>query len=471
MPRIRPHFIDTPCFVAPHPDVLAQLREQLGAARASVDGSAAASLLAFRTPRIFGLDDGTILPPAEFALGTEVATIRAAAAARAPLRGNLNILVVLVQFPDRALVRPKADYEALFFGRGTNSVHDFYAEASGGLVGITGSVVGPFTMPRPLAEYANGAAGKGPIPPNAQTMAADAAQAAIANVDASLDNDGNGFVDGFIIVHAGRGAEQTNDNNDIWSHKAVLPFRPLAAADGTRVYAYLTVPEDARLGACAHELGHLLFGWPDLYDTDLTSNGIGNWCVMSYGNWNGSSVGAVQGDVPAHPSAWCKATQGWVNVVVQSHNEQVSIADVQSSRTVYRLWKDGAGGSEYFLVENRQRRGFDRALPSDGLLIWHIDESIEQNTNEDHYKVALVQADGRRDLEHDRNDFGDDGDPFPGSAQKTVFDGQSTPSSQSYQGLPTSVAVAAIPSSAASMAVQLTVTDVPPRRRPSVTPH
>src|SRR4051794_27430542 len=214
MLRIRPHQIDTACYVAPHPDVLARLREQLDTAREGLDGSAARSLLTLHTPRLFGFDDGTIVPPEEFALGTERAAIRAAAATRAPLRGTLKILVVLVQFPDVPLARPKSEYESLFFGRGANSVHDFYSEASGGLVGISGSVVGPFTLPRRLSEYANGAAGKGPVPPNAQTMAFDAAQLALANVDVSLDNDGNGYVDGFIIVHAGRGAEQTGDNND-----------------------------------------------------------------------------------------------------------------------------------------------------------------------------------------------------------------------------------------------------------------
>ena len=80
-------------------------------------------------------------------------------------------------------------------------------------------------------------------------------------------------------------------------------------ADGDQIYAYLTVPEDARIGVCAHELGHLLFGWPDLYDTDNTSDGIGNWCLMAGGSWNGG------GDTPAHPSAWCKAQQEWVTVV------------------------------------------------------------------------------------------------------------------------------------------------------------
>jgi immune inhibitor A len=464
--------MDTLCLVAPHPDVLAKLREELGTARESADSSAAASLFTLHTPQIFGLDDGTILPPSEFALGAELAEVRTAAATRPPLRGNLNVLVVLAQFQDVPLHRSAAEFETLFFGPGAGSVHEFYSEASGGLVGITGKVVGPFTLPRNLADYANGAAGMGNAAPNAQTMAFDAAQLALANVNATLDNDGNGFVDAFIVVHAGPGGEVTNNKSDIWSHKWVLPGNGITAADGTRVYAYLTVPEDARLGVCAHELGHLLFGWPDLYDLDYSSEGIGNWCLMSGGSWNGSTVGALQGDIPAHPSAWCKATQGWVNVVVQNHNEQVTIDDVHSSRTIYRLWKDGGTASEYFLVENRQRKGFDRAIPGDGLLIWHIDDSMPSNTNESHYHVALVQADGRRDLERAAN-FGDDSDPFPGTAQNATFDAQSTPSSLAYSGLPTSVAVTSIPPSSASMTVHLAVTNAsapPPHHHVALPP-
>ena len=59
-----------------------------------------------------------------------------------------------------------------------------------------------------------------------------------------------------------------------------------------------------------------------------------------------------------------------------------------------------------------------RDLPGDGLLIWHIDESQPDNTDENHYKVGLVQADGNRDLELEHN-RGDDGDPYPGSAGNT----------------------------------------------------
>jgi immune inhibitor A len=77
------------------------------------------------------------------------------------------------------------------------------------------------------------------------------------------------------------------------------------------------------------------------------------------------------------------------------------------------LWKEGTGGSEYFLIENRQRTGYDADLPGGGLLVWHIDDAQPDNTNEDHYKVGLVQADGHRDLElnHNRGDAGDQGRP------------------------------------------------------------
>ena len=144
-------------------------------------------------------------------------------------------------------------------------------------------------------------------------MARDAALAADADVNfAPYDNDGNGYVDAFIVIHAGAGAEETGSSNDIWSHKWVLAGGEYVA-DTTKIFAYLTVPEDSRIGVCAHELGHLLFGFPDLYDTDYISEGIGNWCLMAGGSWNGG------GDMPAHPSAWCKANQGWVSVEQRDH--------------------------------------------------------------------------------------------------------------------------------------------------------
>ena len=238
------------------------------------------------------------------------------------------------------------------------------------------------------------------------------------------------------------------NSGDIWSHKWTLPAA--FAADGKQIFAYLTIPEDARIGVCAHELGHLLFGFPDLYDIDDTSEGIGNWCLMAGGSWNGN------GDIPAHASAWCKAQQGWVSITNITANGAVSLPDVKSSRNVHRVWKDGAGGSEYFLLENRQLTGYDANLPAGGLLIWHIDDAQQENSDENHYKVALMQADGKRDMELDHN-RGDAGDPYPGSANNTSFNVSSTPNSKSYAGQDTCVAVSVTSASGPTMTASVQV--------------
>jgi hypothetical protein len=39
-----------------------------------------------------------------------------------------------------------------------------------------------------------------------------------------------------------------------------------------------------------HELGHLLLGQPDLYDTDYSSRGTGRWDLMAGGSWNNNDT-------------------------------------------------------------------------------------------------------------------------------------------------------------------------------------
>lgn len=440
------------CMVAPHPDLHDKIKKEIETLRAN-NSSLVRNFVRATEPNRHGFNDGMIIPPDEFSLGTPLSRIRSAAAERAPLHGTVRVIVVLVDFSDKPMAKTQQHFKDLFFSEGviaTKSVREYYKEVTNGLVELTGEVVGPFRMPKTLAQYANGASGIGGTAPNSQTMARDAASAANASVNFTpYDNDGNGFVDAFIVIHAGSGAEVTGASGDIWSHKWVVSGGAMNV-DSTKIYAYLTVPEDCRIGVCAHELGHLLFGFPDLYDTDYSSEGIGNWCLMAGGSWGGG------GDTPSHPSAWCKANQGWVTVVNRTTNGTVNVADVKDSRKVYRLWKNGAASSEYFLVENRQKKQFDTSLPAGGLLIWHIDESVGSNTNEAHYKVALMQADGLRNLENGAN-RGDGGDPFPGSTSNVTFNNTSTPNSKSYSNAGTCVAVTSIPASAPTMTVKMQV--------------
>jgi len=106
---------------------------------------------------------------------------------------------------------------------------------------------------------------------------------------------------------------------------------------------------------------------------------------------------------------------------------------------------DGSG--EYFLIENRQRLGYDANLFGEGLLIWQIDpdwiadrwSSNLVNANA-HMGVWLRQADGSDDLGRSAQ-RGDAGDPFPGRSQNPAFHAGSTPESKSYEGTATGVTV------------------------------
>jgi hypothetical protein len=118
--------------------------------------------------------------------------------------------------------------------------------------------------------------------------------------------------------------------------------------------------------------------------------------------------------------------------------------EAKSSRLAYRLWTAGQPvGDEYFLAEHRSRTGYDALLPGEGLLLYHVDDSAPNNADESRYKVGLLQADNRGDLQQARN-RGDDGDPYPGPSQNTGFTDTSTPASRSHAGVSTCVSLSSI---------------------------
>jgi immune inhibitor A len=449
------------CVMPPSPQVSDDIKSRFESLRASGD-SFIASRLRFSERNRVGFNDGLFKPGTDLPLGTSAQAARRAATearSQAPLRGNVRVLVVLVESDDKRQPSGSLDrFRELFFSRGKlrhGSVKEYFNEISNGLINLDGEVVGPYLLPKSMADYAGDENGTQLAKPNARTMANDALTAVAPDVDlAPYDNDHNGFVDAFIVVNPTKGAEATGESEDIWSHKWLLPRE--RTVDGTKTFAYLTIPENAKIGVCAHELGHLLFAWPDTYDTDMTSEGIGDWCLMAGGSWG------LDGERPVHPSAWCKATQGWVTVENHTTNGNITVSDVKQSRTIHRLWRGGEAGNEYFLVENRMRTGYDTELPGDGLLVWHIDDDLDSNRDEHHYKIALVQADDRKDMEHGTN-RGDAGDPYPGSATNTAFNTTTRPNSRSYAGLPTGVAINAIPTAAANMPVQIEVQPTVPQ--------
>jgi immune inhibitor A len=125
-----------------------------------------------------------------------------------------------------------------------------------------------------------------------------------------------------------------------------------------------------------------------------------------------------------------------------SNEQELTVNDIETNKDVYRIWTKGQDNAEYFILENRQKDKFDKYLPGDGILIYHIDEKAINNWNEDHLGVGLMQADGRRDLQSifGGND-GDDGDPFPGTNNNLTFDDNTNPNCRSYANKNTNVSV------------------------------
>jgi immune inhibitor A len=390
-------------------------------------------------------------------------------AAGTQISGTFNMLAICVEFSDKPASVPVEDFDTLIFDQQSNSVWSYYDEVSYGSFSIVAvdlpSTLGWQTAPETYAYYGDSSYGMGSYPHNSQRLVEDLVDQIDSIVDFSIyDNDGDLTVDGLIIVHTGSGAELSGDMDDMWSHKWAITPR---YRDGVYIRSYSIQPEywldpadrDITIGVYCHELGHV-FGLPDLYDLDQSSSGIGRWSVMANGSWNGS-LGAS----PAHFDAWCRTQLGFCTpIVVGEELSGANIPAVEDTGVVYRVWSDTDGGDEYFLVENRQKMGYDTYLPGSGLLIWHIDDSQTGNSNQwypghtssGNQLVALEQADNLWDLEQ-HADYGDSGDPFPGSTGSIIFSAASEPSSAAYSGLQTYVTVTDISNSGPTMTCDFTV--------------
>ena len=146
-------------------------------------------------------------------------------------------------------------------------------------------------------------------------------------------------------------------------------------------------------GVICHEFGHVL-GLPDLFNTAFLraedpapaddSAGIGHWGLMGWGatGWKGD-------DGPNSFSAWSRLQLGWAQVqTVGQLQEEIALEDVGRNGRLQRIL---LSNQEYFLLEYRRRSStyYDRRIPGEGLLIWHIDgRSLS-------HQVDLECADGK----------------------------------------------------------------------------
>jgi M6 family metalloprotease-like protein len=388
--------------------------------------------------------------------------------AHAPLTGTMRNLVVLVNFSDSTITLPNQSYDDLFNQVGytadgaVGSVKDYYLQVSFNALTVQSTIAGPVTLDHGFAYYGADSGGAGSdVRPREMVSEALAKLEAQGFDFSALDGDADGWVDGLTIIHAGGGQEYGGNNaNYIWSHKWQLTNS--VTYDGVKMQTYHTEPARrgwdnnsssqgiTRIGVICHENGHFL-GLPDLYDYGYDSKGVGTFCLMSGGSWNGDD-----GTSPAHMSAWCRSELNWATPTVISGVGNYTLAQVETSGQIYKL-RGPFPSTQYFLVENRQGTGFDSGLPGSqrGILIWHVDETVADNDNQAHYMVDLEEASGTQHLELNQNS-GNDADYFR-TGTMTAFNATSTPNNKSYAGVSVGMNIANISATGASMTFKVVI--------------
>ncbi len=404
------------------------------------------------------------------------------------VKGKKFFPVVIMDYSNTSSAYKVQDFQQMLFDGPwiSGTAHDYYNEVSYGKVDLSGKVYGPYTADNPSGYYANDNYGIGnDYPRCAGALVYEACLKSDPFVDYSIyDNDGDGYVDIFTVIHAGYGAEESDNKNDIWSHEFSLSGwqahggpGPYKTDDGVMIDVYTINPElssysisdsISNIGVFCHEWGHG-FGLPDLYITEgkyAGKAGLGQFCLMASGSWGGE--GKYHGSSPVHLCAWCKYFLGWLEpkAVEPGGLEAVQgaqLSSVSTSPSAYRIYPNpsgvdwsftSVGSGEYFLVENRQQTGFDKGLPGSGLLILHVDESQANNSNIQNPLVGIMQADGDSRYLF-TSDAGQASDLWKNDEEG--FSNFSTPSSRFYSGLPSGISITAISPSKENMTADIVI--------------
>lgn len=199
-------------------------------------------------------------------------------------------------------------------------------------------------------------------------------------------------------------------------------------------------------GVLAHECGHLMFGFADVYDVYTGLPVVGYWSLMDSGNLVGSQVELPNGDVvfatgllpPSIDPFQRFFTTDLLTLPEVSIGDTMTIAAGERFPDVRRAFLTD---DEYLLLENRavtpldeivldqdtvshvilgpiipDRFEYDALVPGGGLLVWHVDASVIPfetalrpeagfNVNPGRHGLDVIEADGLDDL-------GDPGSPF-----------------------------------------------------------
>lgn len=351
-------------------------------------------------------------------------------------QGKKKCLVILANFADTKF-KPEHTldlYKQIINGENYSdetlgfkgSVRDYFKAQSGGQFEIDFDVVGPVDLPKGYAGYGKNDASGRDQAALVYPMVEDAVNLAKDQVTdwKQYDWDGDGLVEEVFVLYAGHGqATYPQDPDLVWPHKSAID--PMTVADGVKVSVYACSCELGAteaidgIGAFCHEFSHCM-GLKDHYDINGRGYGTGFWDIMCFGCYNGNSF------LPAEYNSYEKMFCGWKEPIVLNAEPQKieGMKALAAGGDTYIFYNDG-NENEYYMLENRQKTGWDAALPGEGLIVLHVDyskgawEDNQVNYNAARQRMTVIPADNT--LGSTDEDKAGDAWPYQGNNSLTNY--------------------------------------------------
>ena len=334
------------------------------------------------------------------------------------LQGKRKVPVIMVQFSDvkfQSSTTPEIFHrqfneQGFSLGQQKGSVRDYFLAQSNGKLDLQFDVYGPVTLSNTQAYYGEDEG------TNHQKNMAELLKETVALADKDIDFslydwDGDGEMEQFIIMYAGYGQAAGGGTETIWAHRSTMTAE---LHDGVIVSAYCCNPELRKLndkpvlegiGTVCHEFSHCL-GLPDMYDGDDVNYGTKSWDVMGIGVHNNN------GYTPAGYTGYDKMALGWQDPVTLEKNGLISGIKPTSEGGDFYMIRNDNHPDEYYLLENRQKTGWDAGIAAGGLLVLHIDydpvffnnPNKTKDTDNTHPRCAIVNADNDETIDYKNYD-------------------------------------------------------------------
>ena len=369
------------------------------------------------------LDEETLMPLSEEVKQSKVESRKSKAKVRRAKEetGTDRLLaprgvVILVSYSDQAFRQTNKDMTDWAMGKeytyngATGSIHQYFYDQSWGQYDMQIDVYGPVTVSKKASYYgSNDWSGSDQHP---DELVKEACQLAHDNFGADFskyDSNNDGYVDWVVILYAGKGEADGGASTTIWPHQYDLHYTYMQFnLDGKTVDHYCCLNEiDGQTGArCGigtfcHEFSHVM-GLPDFYATDNSSHRtLGSWDIMDYGPYNND------GNTPPSYSSYERWFMGWIEPTLLNSAATVTLADLNNTggRACY-ITENGQAISDilspdpstFYMLENRQKKGWDAYLKGSGLMITKIQWSKTKwkentvNNNSSSMGVDIIEA-------------------------------------------------------------------------------